>query len=64
MILLMWQYLSGITHLTIFTFYFTGPKLWDKPISLQEFNEDDFFVMNIDEFLAENNLQVSWRTAA
>jgi len=36
---------------------FLGPKLWDKPISLQEFNEDDFFVMNIDDFLAENDLQ-------
>merc|ERR1711973_755063 len=23
-----------------------------------KFNEDDFFVMNIDEFLAENNLQL------
>lgn len=37
---------------------YLGPKLWDKPISLQEFNEEDFFVMNIDEFLAENNLQL------
>ena len=37
---------------------FLGPKLWEKPISLQQFNEDDFFVMNIEEFLAENNLQV------
>ena len=34
-----------------------GPKLWEKPIQAK-FNEDDFFVMNIDEFLAENNLQV------
>jgi len=37
---------------------YLGPKLWEKPISLQQFNEDDFFVMNIEEFLAENNLQV------
>jgi len=35
---------------------FLGPKLWDKPISLQQFNEDDFFVMNIDDFLAENEI--------
>merc|ERR1712212_214347 len=27
------------------------------------FNEDDFFVMNIDEFLAENNLQLEARAA-
>eukprot|EP00092_Neocalanus_flemingeri_P021370 GFUD01023165.1.p1 GENE.GFUD01023165.1~~GFUD01023165.1.p1 ORF type:complete len:331 (-),score=74.58 GFUD01023165.1:65-1057(-) len=37
---------------------YLGPKLWEKPISLQEFSQDDFFVMNIEEFLAENNLQV------
>ena len=37
---------------------FLGPKLWEKPIQAK-FNEDDFFVMNIDEFLAENNLQVN-----
>jgi len=36
---------------------YLGPKLWDKPLSLQPFQEDDFFVMNIEEFLAENNLQ-------
>ena len=36
---------------------YSGPKLWEKPIQAK-FNEDDFFVMNIDEFLAENNLQV------
>ena len=35
-----------------------GPKLWEKPMSLQQFHEDDFFVMNIEEFLAENNLKV------
>ena len=27
-------------------------------MSLQQFHEDDFFVMNIEEFLAENNLKV------
>ena len=42
------------SHLSLFL----GPKLWEKPIQAK-FNEDDFFVMNIDEFLAENNLQVS-----
>jgi len=36
---------------------YLGPKLWEKPIQAK-FNEDDFFVMNIDEFLAENNLQL------
>jgi len=36
---------------------YLGPKLWEKPLSLQEFHEEDFFVMNIEEFLAENNLQ-------
>ena len=35
---------------------YLGPKLWEKPISLQQFNEEDFFVMNIDEFLTENNI--------
>jgi len=35
---------------------YLGPKLWQKPISLQEFNEDDFFVMNIEDFLSENDL--------
>lgn len=37
---------------------YLGPKLWEKPMSLQQFHEDDFFVMNIEEFLAENNLKV------
>jgi len=35
---------------------YLGPKLWQKPISLQQFNEDDFFVLNIDDFLAENDI--------
>ena len=39
---------------------YLGPKLWDKPIQAK-FNEDDFFVMNIDEFLAENDLQLAGR---
>jgi len=37
---------------------YLGPKLWSKPMGLHEFKEDDFFVMNIDDFLAENDLQV------
>jgi hypothetical protein len=41
---------------------YLGPKLWEKPIQAK-FNEDDFFVMNIDEFLAENNLQLEARAA-
>ena len=39
-------------------FSMEGPKLWDKHLSLQEFDEDDFSVMNIEEFLEENNIQV------
>lgn len=35
---------------------YLGPKLWEKPITLP-FNADDYFVMNISEFLEENNLQ-------
>jgi len=38
---------------------YLGPKLWNKPISLNELMDDDepSDVMNMDEFLAENNLQ-------
>merc|ERR1712210_352436 len=39
---------------------YLGPKLWEKPIQAK-FNEDDFFVMNIDEFLKEN--QIALRAA-
>ena len=35
-----------------------GPKLWDKQLSLQEYEEEDFFVMNLEHFLEENDLQV------
>ena len=35
-----------------------GPRLWGKHLSLQEFDEDDFSVMNIEEFLEENNIKV------
>ena len=35
-----------------------GPKLWGKHLSLKEFDEDDFSVMNIEEFLEENNIKV------
>lgn len=37
---------------------FLGPKLWDKPISLPPLDETEFSVMNIDEFLTENNLNL------
>ena len=37
-----------------------GPKLWGKQLSLQDFDEDDFSVMNIEEFLEENNIQVKF----
>eukprot|EP00092_Neocalanus_flemingeri_P035870 GFUD01039052.1.p1 GENE.GFUD01039052.1~~GFUD01039052.1.p1 ORF type:complete len:313 (+),score=101.17 GFUD01039052.1:47-985(+) len=38
---------------------YLGPKLWNKPISLPDLMEDDepSDVMNMEEFLAENNLQ-------
>ena len=35
-----------------------GPKLWGKHLSLKEFDEADFSVMNIEEFLEENNIKV------
>jgi len=35
---------------------YLGLKLWSKPISMQEFNDDDFDIMNIEDFLLENNL--------
>jgi len=35
---------------------YLGLKLWSKPISIQEFNDDDFDIMNIEDFLLENNL--------
>ena len=38
--------------------YCKGPKLWNNPISLPDLMEDDepSDVMNMEEFLAENNL--------
>jgi len=41
---------------------YLGPKLWEKPLSLQQFQDDDFFVMNIEEFLEENNLQAHFQS--
>ena len=40
---------------------YLGPRIWDKHVSLQEVDEteEDFSVMNIDEFLEENNIQVN-----
>merc|ERR1711976_996460 len=37
---------------------FLGPKLWDKPISLPPLDDTEFSVMNIDEFLNENNINL------
>jgi leukemia factor-related protein len=41
---------------------FLGPRLWNKPISLpvnlSEDEEPDFSVMNIEEFLNENNIEM------
>jgi len=37
---------------------YLGHRIWDKHVSLQEVDEEDFSVMNIDEFLEENNIQI------
>jgi len=38
---------------------FLGPRVWNKPITLQlEDDETDFSVMNIDDFLNENSIDV------
>lgn len=38
---------------------FLGPRVWNKPISLQMEDDDaDFSVMNIDDFLNENSIDV------
>merc|ERR1711976_473094 len=37
---------------------FLGPKLWDKPIALPPLDDTEFSVMNIDEFLNENNINL------
>lgn len=37
---------------------FLGPKIWDKPISLPPLDDTEFSVMNIDEFLNENNINL------
>ena len=37
---------------------YLGPKLWDKPISLPSLDESEFSIMNIDDFLNENNLSL------
>jgi len=50
---------------------FLGPRLWNKPISLpvgddddDEENEPDFSVMNIEDFLNENNIDMDDATNA
>lgn len=36
---------------------YLGPKIWQKnTISLQQLNEEDFFVMNMDDFFGDNSL--------
>ena len=37
---------------------FLGPKLWDKPISLPPLDDTEFSIMNIDDFLNENNISL------
>jgi len=38
---------------------FLGPKVWNKPISLPlDDEDDDFSVMNIEDFLSENNIEM------
>ena len=38
---------------------FLGPKLWSKPIPMPVTGEnDDFSVMNIDDFLSENGFDL------
>lgn len=37
---------------------FLGPKLWSRPISMPMGGDDDFSVMNIDDFLSENGFDV------
>ena len=48
---------------------FLGPRLWSKPISLpvaddDEDDEPDFSVMNIEDFLNENNIDMDENTNA
>merc|ERR1712013_773732 len=49
---------KGLISVSDPTSAYLGPKLWDNPISLQDLIAEDegCDVMNMDEFLAENNL--------
>jgi len=38
---------------------YLGPRLWDRKLSLNDVGEDAFNVMNIEEFLEENNIDIS-----
>merc|ERR1711860_276249 len=35
-----------------------GPRLWDKTISVPSFDETELSIMNIDDFLNENNINL------
>ena len=37
---------------------FLGPKLWEKPISFPSLDDTEFSIMNIDDFLNENNISL------
>lgn len=37
---------------------YLGPKLWDKPVSLPPLDDTEFSIMNIDDFLNENNISL------
>lgn len=37
---------------------FLGPKIWDKPMSLTALDDSEFSIMNIDDFLNENNIDL------
>lgn len=37
---------------------FLGPRLWDKTISVPSFDETELSIMNIDDFLNENNINL------
>jgi len=42
---------------------YLGPLVWNKHLSLQKLDEDEFSVMNIEEFLKENNIHLHTHTS-
>ena len=44
-------------------YHFTGPIVWNKHLSLQKLDETEFSVMNIEEFLKENNIHLHTHTS-